>query len=146
MELKKIISSDDLWDSVRTYAENCSCRAGKLLAEAMKQNMFKDWERLIVALEQGNICGYCAVVKKDCIPNVPYTPYISYLFVGEEYRGNKLSQRLIQYAMGYLRSLGFETVYLVSDHENLYEKYGFYVIDRKLAPWGSEEKIYMQKL
>jgi hypothetical protein len=31
-------------------------------------------------------------------------------------------------------------VYLVSDHENLYEKYGFRVIDRKTAPWGSEEK------
>ena len=30
--------------------------------------------------------------------------------------------------------------------ENLYEKYGFNVIDRKTAPWGSVEKIYMRKL
>ena len=30
--------------------------------------------------------------------------------------------------------------------ENLYEKYGFCVIERKVAPWGAEEKIYRKKL
>lgn len=39
----------------------------------------------------------------------------------------------------------YNKVYIVSDHENLYEKYGFHVIDRKIAPWGSEEKIYVQE-
>ena len=50
-----------------------------------------------------------------------------------------------QYAIDYLKTVGFDKVYIVSDHENLYEKYGFSVTDRKTAPWGSEEKIYMQK-
>ena len=36
-------------------------------------------------------------------------------------------------------------VHIVRDHDNLYEKYGVVVIDRKIALWGSEEKIYMQK-
>ena len=66
------------------------------------------------------------------------------MFVDEAYRGNRLSQQIISYAMGYLKSVDFDKVYLVSDHENLYEKYGFRVIDRKIAPWGSEEKIYVQ--
>ena len=66
-------------------------------------------------------------------------------FVGEKYRGNRLSQQLIQYVVGYIKSMGHNKVYIVSDHENLYEKYGFRVIDRKTAPWGSEEKIYIQK-
>ena len=48
--------------------------------------------------------------------------------------------------MDYLKSIGFEQVYIVSDHENLYEKYGFNVIDRKAAAWGTVEKIYVQKL
>lgn len=58
----------------------------------------------------------------------------------------EFSQKLILYAMKYLKSVGFDKVYLVSDHENLYEKYGFQVLDRKIAPWGAEEKIYMQNL
>ena len=127
MEIKKITSSDDLWNKLKKYSENCSWRAGK-------------------SLENENICGYCTVSKSDCIPDVEYTPYIGYMFVGEEYRGHRLSQKLVQYAMAYLKSIHFEKVYIVSEHENLYEKYGFNVIDRKIAPWGSEEKIYVQRL
>ena len=67
-------------------------------------------------------------------------PYIGFMFVDELYRGNRLSQQLICYAMDYLKNVGFDKVYIVSDHVNLYEKYGFVIIDRKIAPWGSEEK------
>lgn len=68
------------------------------------------------------------------------------MFVGEKFRGNRLSQKLIVNAMAYAKELGFEKIYLVSDHVNLYEKYGFSVIDKKIAPWGAEEKIYLQIL
>lgn len=116
------------------------------MAGAMDNNEFNEWERVIVALDNEKICGYCTVARTDCIPDVSYTPYIGYVFVGEEYRGNRLSQKLIRYAMDYLKAIGFDKVYIVSDHENLYEKYGFDIVDRKIAPWGSEEKIYMHKL
>ena len=115
------------------------------MANTMDNNVFQDWERVVVAIDNEKICGYCTVAKTDCIPNVSYTPYIGFLFVDEAYRGNRLSQQIICYAMDYLKSVGFDKAYLVSDHENLYEKYGFRVIDRKIAPWGSEEKIYMQE-
>ena len=143
MTIKTITQNDNIWNEVKDYAQSCSWRAGKALARAMERNSFEDWERVIVAVSDEKICGYCTVEKTDCIKNVPYTPYISFVFVGEEYRGNRLSQRLIEYAMNYLRCVGFEKVYLISDHENLYEKYGFSVVDRKIAPWGEEEKIYM---
>ena len=120
MELVMITSSDKLWNTVRDYAKDCSWSAGKSLAEAMDNHLFTEWERVIAALEDRQICGYC--------------------------RGNRLSQKLIQYAMDYLKSISFDKVYIVSDHENLYEKYGFEVVDRKTAPWGSTEKIYMQRL
>ena len=68
------------------------------------------------------------------------------MFVDEKYRGHRLSQKLISYAMSYLKTLGFHHVFLVSDHINLYEKYGFEVIDKKAAPWGNIEKIYMRDL
>jgi len=146
MNFKTITSSDEMWSSVRNYAERCSWKAGKSLAREMDKNTFKEWERVIVAFDSEKICGYCTVARTDCIPDVCYTPYIGYLFVGEEYRGNRLSQKLIEYAMDYLKTVGFDKVHIVSDHDNLYEKYGFHIIDRKIAPWGSEEKIYMKKL
>ena len=43
--------------------------------------------------------------------------------------------------MDYLKSIGFDKVHIVSDHENLYEKYGFEIIDYKTAPWGQWKKF-----
>ncbi|MBR6627812.1 MAG: GNAT family N-acetyltransferase [Lachnospiraceae bacterium] len=146
MNIHTITPSDEMWESLKNYAENCSWRAGKALAYHMDNNGFSDWERVIALSDNANICGFCTVSKTDCIPNVAYTPYIGYLFVGENYRGNRLSGKLIQCAMEYLKSVGFNRVYLVSDHINLYERYGFHIIDRKMAPWGTEEKIYMKEI
>lgn len=144
MNFRTITSADELWRKVRNYAESCSWRAGKTLANAMDNHGFIDWERVVVAIDNGKICGYCTVSKTDCIPDVDYTPYIGVMFVGEEYRGHRLSQQLIEYAIDYIKDIGFDRAYIVSDHENLYEKYGFRVIDRKNAPWGAEEKVYMR--
>ncbi|MCM1131952.1 MAG: GNAT family N-acetyltransferase [Ruminococcus flavefaciens] len=146
MDFKLITSESDEWTNAIEFADTCSWRAGKFLADRMRRNCFSDWERVIIAKEQNNIAGYCTVAKTDCIPELPYTPYICFIFVSEEYRGNRLSEKMIIFATSYLKNLGFDKVYLVSDHINLYEKYGFEVIDRQPSPWGEEEKIYMQSL
>lgn len=146
MDFFAITSSDDMWEAVSRFARNCSWRAGASLSREMEEGSFTQWERVMVARNAQEIAGFCTVAKKDCIPDVPYTPYIGYVFVDEKYRGYRLSQKLISYAFGYLKAVGFEKVYLVSDHENLYEKYGFQVIDQKMSPWGEMEKIYMHNL
>ena len=141
-----IFPTSPLWEPVAQYAAACSWSAGKALAQAMRTGGFTDWERVVAALNKDRVCGYCTCTKTDCIPDVPYMPYIGFVFVDEAYRGNRLSQKMIQAAMDYLKSIGFDQVYLTSDHENLYEKYGFTVIDRKTAFWGAEEKIYVREL
>ena len=52
---------------------------------------------------------------------------------------------MIYAALQYVEELNIDNVYLVSDHDNLYEKYGFVKIDEKYAPWNSDimETIYM---
>ena len=45
MNFKAITKSDELWCRARNYAESCSWRAGKALANAMDNNTFKDGER-----------------------------------------------------------------------------------------------------
>ena len=141
--LELLTASSPLWEQVKDYARHCSWRAGKALAQRMDSSAFSSWERVVVALQSEKICGFCTVVKEDCIPGVPYSPYIRCVFVGEPYRGRRLSQKMIGFSIDYLKSIGFHKVYLVSDHDGLYEKYGFQVVDRQPAPWGSLEKIYM---
>jgi len=42
MELKKITAESNEWNDVAEYANNCSWRAGKELAEKMLNNSFTD--------------------------------------------------------------------------------------------------------
>lgn len=146
MIIKPLVNEDEMWETVANYADNCSWSAGKSLAKQMRMNGFSDWERVFVALDEKQISGYCTLAKTDCIPNVPYTPYIGYMFVGEQYRGNRISEKLINFALRYAKVQGFDKVYLVSDHVNLYEKYGFVKVDEKPAPWDPDtvETIFMR--
>lgn len=146
MEIEVLTKESGKWRAVAEYAQCCPWRAGKELAEKMLRGGFTGWERVIAAMEGDRIAGYCAVTKTDCIPGLAYTPYIGFVFVDESCRGIRLSQKMIICAMGYLESLGFAEVYLISDHVGLYEKYGFTGVDRQIAPWGREETIYRQKL
>jgi GNAT superfamily N-acetyltransferase len=142
LEIKAIKYGDILWGPVAKYAENCSWGAGVSLAKQMKEKEFTDWERVFAAVEDSQICGYCTLAKTDCIPDVDYTPYIGYMFVGEDYRGHRLSQQMIKQALEYAKTLGFARVYLVSGEKGLYEKYGFLKIADKKDFWGREEQIF----
>lgn len=146
MEFRPITAESKEWNEIIDFADACSWRAGKTLANKMRENAFKGWERVMIARENAETAGYCTVTKTDCIPNLPYTPYIGFVFVGEKFRGNRLSQKLIVFAASYLKELGFKQVYLISDHVNFYEKYGFELVSKQLTEKNKEEKVYSLKL
>jgi len=142
MEIKAIFPNDELWNKTINYGKNCGWKAGPIFAKQMEQNKFTEWERIFVAVDDNNIAGYCTFVKSDCIPDVKYTPYISCIFVGEQYRGKRLSEKMILTVIEYAKNNKFNEVYIVSNHVNLYEKYGFIRIDEKKDYWNNDEKIY----
>lgn len=143
-EFKAITNVEEIWNKVVDFAQNCSWRAGKSLAQKMIENKFEEWERVIVAIENENIAGFCTFTKKDSIQDIEYTPYIGYMFVSELYRGERLSEGLIKAAINYAKKIGFNEVYIVSGEIGLYEKYGFVKIDEKYHN-GSMEQIFMKK-
>ncbi|MCL2351472.1 MAG: GNAT family N-acetyltransferase [Firmicutes bacterium] len=141
--IKRLSPGDGLWNRVIGYAQNCSWGAGPILAARMRENGFTDWESVFAALGgDGQIAGFCTLEKKDIFPELPYTPYIGFVFVGEAYRGKRLSQRLCGEAIAYAGELGFGKVYVGSGHAGLYEKYGFAKIGGKMAPWGEMQGLY----
>ncbi|MBA4688833.1 MAG: GNAT family N-acetyltransferase [Candidatus Galacturonibacter soehngenii] len=85
---------------------------------------------------------YCTFVKEDCIPDCIYTPFIGFVFVEEAYRGNRISQKLINKALNYAKEKGFSSVYICSDENGLYEKYSFKKICKAKDHWGNEEQIF----
>ncbi len=146
MRFNIINYEDKLWNQSIEYAKACTWKAGPFLAKLMMENRLQDWERVVVAIDNNSIVGFCTVTKEDCLPNTTYSPYIGFMFVDENYRGNRISEKLIFNAISYIKELNFEKVYLISDHINLYEKYGFIKIDEQIDSAGNSQTIFAKQL
>ena len=116
------------WNETICLAEKCSWKAGPYLAQKMKSNDFNTWERVFVA----------------CVNEYPFTPFIGFVFVDEPYRGNRLSELMIQSAILYARELGYEKVYILSGEIGLYEKYGFEKLGDYKTIFGSIDQLFVK--
>ena len=146
MDIRFVEAHSPLAEKMIPYAKACPWDGGPGYAEYLEKDMYTDFERAVAALDGDTVAGFCNVLKEDCLPDLPYTPYIGFLFVDEAYRGRRLSQRLLTFCEDYLRAQGFTRVYLTTDHDNLYEKYGYVYLESHRAFWGEMEKLYYKEL
>ena len=107
---------------------------------------FEAWETPFVAIADGCIVGMVTVMKTDYYPLPEIYPWISTLFVSEEYRGNRIGAKLIDFANEYAKNLGFEKTYIPSEHVGLYEKYGYSYIKEIVNYAGGKDHLYAKSL
>ena len=135
------------WEETISLANRCSWRAGPLLAEKMKKNDFKEWERVCAACVGGKVAGFCIVAEKDELPEkYPFTPFIGFVFVAEEYRGKRLSEKMIQHGAAYACHLGYEQIYIMSGEIGLYEKYGFVKLGDFETIYGNVDQLFVMNI
>lgn len=147
MEIYTLTSTHDKWESVAAFAEKCSWKAGKYLAELMRGDTFKEWERVFAAFENGEPVGFCTLSEKDELdPKYPYTPFIGFVFVDEAYRGNRLSGKMIEKVLEYAKSIGYDKVYVMSGERGLYEKYGFSYMGDYESIYGGTDQLFVISL
>ena len=144
MEIQTLTNTNEKWENVAAFAEKCSWRAGKYLAELMRSNSFKDWERVFAAFEGGEPVGFCTLTEKDeLVPEYPYTPLIGFVFVDEAHRGRRISEKMIRKILGYARIIGYNKVYIMSGEKGLYEKYGFVRMGEYDTIYGEKEQLFV---
>lgn len=144
MEIQTLTNTNEKWENVAAFAEKCSWRAGKYLAEQMRSNSFKDWERVFAAFEGGEPVGFCTLTEKDELdPKYPYSPLIGFVFVDEAHRGRRISEKMIRKILGYARIIGYNKVYIMSGEKGLYEKYGFVRMGEYDTIYGEKEQLFV---
>ena len=143
MEIQMIQKGHILWDKTISFAQSCSWKAGPYLADRMKVNSFKDWERVIVAVENEAIVGYCTLLERDELSEeYDYSPFIGFVFVDERHRGKRISEKMIQQTLSYAKSIGYRTVYIMSGEHGLYEKYSFEKIGDFHTIYGTTDQLF----
>lgn len=145
VEIYSMTQGHNFWNETISLAEKCSWRAGPKLAEKMKNNDFNQWERVFAACVDGKAAGFCTLAKRDELPSrYEYTPFIGFVFVDEQYRGQRLSEKMIKSAASYANALGYEKVYILSGEIGLYEKYGFTKLGDYETTYGSIDRLFVK--
>ena len=144
LEVLPMTAGHEYWDAVIEYAGACSWQAGPALARAMRENRFTDWERVFVLRDGGEIAGFCTFTAKDELAEgYDYSPFIGFVFVGEDHRGSRLSEFMIRCVLAYAGERGFEKVYLMSGEKGLYEKYGFEKLGDYPTIFGTVDQLFV---
>lgn len=142
MQIKSMNQYEKLWEDLVNYANNCDWEAWPILAKKMEENSFLDWERIFVATENERIIWFCTFTKEDWIPDCDYSPFVWFIFVDENYRWKRVSEKMVNEAEKYAKTLNFKKLYIVSDHKWLYEKYWFEKCDEKIDEMWRIESIF----
>ncbi|MCR5694195.1 MAG: GNAT family N-acetyltransferase [Clostridia bacterium] len=143
----KVDRNTDTADRLLSFVENCSWTGVKdHIAEMIRSREFSDWETMFVALVDGKIAGMASALKTDYYPLPDIYPWVSCIFVSEEYRGQKFSGRLIEFANGYLKEKGFRRSYIASEFFGLYEQYGYDYLKDIVNYGGDVDHLFAKDL
>lgn len=95
-----------------------------------------------VMMQGERIIAGAGLISNDFISRMDLWPWLAALYVEEEFRGHALGGKMLRHALADAARLGFEQLYLCTDHIGYYEKYGFVYIADGYHPWGERSRIY----
>ncbi len=147
IEIKKVDRGTDLADKLICFVKNFSWEEVKdHMLGVLREWAFTDWETVFVAIADGRILGMASIMKTDYYPLPEIYPWISSVFVTEDYRGYRISEKLIDFANEYAKEIGFERTYIPTEFIGLYEKYGYCYIKDIVNYGNGIDRLYAKEL
>ena len=146
MQIKSIKSNDSLWYTLIQYTNSCEREAWPVLSKKLMENNFGGRERVFVATKNSEIIWFCTFTQEDWIHDCTYYPFVWFIFVDENYRWKRISEKMIDAVEEYAKTLNFKKLYIVSDHRGLYEKYWFEKCDEMVDESWRSESIFSRDI
>lgn len=97
-------------------------------------------------MEGNTVIGCAGLITNDFISRMDLWPWLCALYVEEAYRCKGNAGLLIAQCIKDAKAAGFEKLYLCTDHESFYERYGFEYMATGYHPWGESSRIYVKNI
>ena len=147
LEIQKVDKDTEMADRLLDFVENFSWSEVKAhTLRTIKNWNFEEWETPFAATICGRIVGMATIMKTDYYPLPEIYPWISTVFVNEEYRGQRISGKLIDFANNYAKELGFDRTYIPTEFIGLYEKYGYYYIKDIVNYGNGTDRLHVKEI
>ena len=98
-------------------------------------------------LKDNETIGCSALITNDFISRHDLYPWVACLFVEKKERGHEYGKLLLEHAEQEAKNMCFSAVYLTTDHDGYYEKYGWQRIEDGIDLFSGEPScIYKRQL
>ena len=130
--------------------EKCDWVAGRWLAELLRTDglfdLVGEGSRVLMLTEGEELISFCTLAKYDDVQPTDLTPWIGWIYTFPEYRGRQLAGVLLDKAEELAAEDGHNEVHISTNHDGLYEKYGyeFYKMEKDVE--GEDTKVYIKRL
>ncbi|XEC92953.1 GNAT family N-acetyltransferase [Paenibacillus tarimensis] len=104
-----------------------------------------DLPRFFIAVQDDSIIGTYALLRNELISRQDLYPWLACLYVVPELRGRKLGSVLLNHAVEETGKKGFKNLYLSTDLNGYYEKYGWTYLSEGFMLNGDPTKIFVKQ-
>ncbi|MGI6172447.1 MAG: GNAT family N-acetyltransferase [Christensenellales bacterium] len=98
-----------------------------------------------VALDGEKIIAGMGVIENDFHKRKDLAPNVCAVYTEEMYRGRGICGRLLSRSCEDMKKQGIETLYLLTDHTSLYERYGWEFFCMAENDAGGTSRMYIHK-
>ena len=97
-------------------------------------------------VDGGNLVSFCTLSDKDDIQPTELTPWIGWGYTFPEYRGHRYVRRLLNYVEELAKQNEMDNLYISTNHNGLYEKYGYEYFEMMKDIHGEDSRVYVKHL
>ncbi len=124
--------------------------AGQFLYDLLINQKLKQYvgenTKVLLLVDGENLISFCTLAEKDDIQPTELTPWIGWVYTFPDYRGNHYVGKLLSCAETLAKEEGEKNIYISTNHDGLYEKYGyeFYRVMKDMN--GEDSRVYVRHL
>ncbi|NLG04274.1 MAG: GNAT family N-acetyltransferase [Clostridia bacterium] len=130
--------------------KECDWGAGQFLYELLKNQKLMEYvgknTKVLMLVEGENLISFCTLADKDDIQPTELTPWIGWIYTFPNYRGHRYVGKLLSYAEELAKVDGMNDIYISTNHNGLYEKYGYEFYKMMKDMQGEDSRVYVRHL
>ncbi len=124
--------------------------AGQYLYELLKSKTLKtlvgEKTHLFLLAHEGELVSFCTLAEKDDVQPTELTPWIGWVYTFPEHRGHRYAEQLFVYAEKAAKQEGAQSIYISTNHQGLYEKFGYTFFKTATDVGGDPTRVYKKDL
>lgn len=102
--------------------------------------------RVLLLTEGEQLLSFCTLADKDDIQPTELGPWVGWMYTFPVCRGHRYAGLLLRHAESMARADGADAVYISTNHDGLYETYGYEFMQVMKDIDGQDSRVYIKRL